>query len=124
MTELYQENYKKNIDNYTYRINESEDDLFIFELTLKNNDQKNTKLRFIKNTRNGVLISINDNLIYNDIKKILLTAIDINNPIKEIKIDCILNQTNRQTIILNNNIYLEFYDNNGYLESNYKLINI
>jgi len=124
MTELYQENYKKNIDNYTYRINESEDDLFIFELTLKNNDQKNTKLRFIKNTRNGILISINDNLLYNDIKKILLTAIDINNPIKEIKIDCILNQTNRQTIILNSNIYLEFYDNNGYLESNYKLINI
>jgi len=124
MTELYQENYNKTIDKYTYRINENEDELFIFELILKNNNQESNKLRIIKNTRSGKLISINDNLLYNNIKKILLSAININNPVKEFKIDCILNQVNKQTIILNNNIYVEFYDNNGYLESNYNLINI
>jgi len=124
MTELYQENYNKTIDKYTYRINENEDELFIFELILKNNNQESNKLRIIKNTRSGKLISINDNLLYNNIKKILLSAININNPVKEFKIDCILNQVNKQTIILNNNIYVEFYDNNGYLEFNYNLINI
>jgi hypothetical protein len=124
MEELYQEKYNKSFNKYTYTINECENDLFIFELNLKTNDQKNNKLRFIKNTRNGKLISSNDNLMYNNIKKISIIAFDVNNPVKQIKLDCILNQVNKQTMVLNNNMYVEFYENNGFLESNYNLIDI
>lgn len=123
MTELYQENI---IDNskYTYRINESDDNLFIFELTFKKNNQKSNKLRIIKNSRNGKLISLNNNISYDDIKQINITAIDINNPVTEIIVKCSINQTNKYSLVIDRNIFIEFYNNNGKLEANYNLINI
>ena len=126
MTELY---YNKNISKYTYRINEEESEMFIFELVLKKfnkefNKDKTLKLRRIKNSRTGQLISFDDNITYNDIKKINISAIDINNPSKDISVECILNHSNKHTLILKNNIFIEFYEINGNLESNYNIINI
>jgi hypothetical protein len=123
MVELYQE---KIIDNskYTYSINECDNDIFIFELLFKKNNQKSNKIRLIKNTRNGKLITINDNIIYNDIKKIYVTAIDINNPIKEIIVECLINHNNKYSLVINKNIFIEFYNNNEQLEANYNLISI
>lgn len=119
-SELYEYNNSK----YIYRINESEDEIFIFELIFKKFNQKNTKLRLIKNSRTGKLLSIHNKINYKDIKKVLITAIDINNPVNEIIIECKLNQSNKNTLVLNNNIYIEFYENNGFLEANYNIITI
>jgi hypothetical protein len=122
MTEIY---YNKNISKYTYRINEEENEMFIFELVLKKfNQDKTLKLRRVKNSRTGQLIGLDDNIIYNDIKKIIVSAIDINNTSKDISVECILNHSNKHTLILKNNIFIEFYDFNGNLESNYNIINI
>ena len=111
MTELYEKNNSK----YIYRTNEFENENFIFELTFKKFSLKNTKLRIMKNSRNGKLLSIHNKINYDDIKKISISAIDINNPITEINIKCKLNQLNKYTIFLNNKIYIEFYKKKNFL---------
>jgi hypothetical protein len=122
MTEIY---YSENISKYTYRINEKENEMFLFELVLKRfNQSKNLKLRRIKNSRTGKLIELEDNIKYDDIQKIIVSAIDINNPDNDINVECILNHSNKHTLILQNNIFIEFFDSNGMLESNYNIINI
>ena len=122
MTEIY---YEENISKYTYRINEEENEMFIFELILKKFSQsKNLKLRRTKNSRTGKLIGLEDNIKYDNIKKIIISAIDVNNPNKDINTECILNHSNKHTLILKNNIFIEFFYSNGFLESNYNIINI
>jgi hypothetical protein len=122
MAEIY---HNENISKYTYRINEEETEMFIFELVLKKfNQNKNLKLRRVKNSRTGKLINFNENIKYDEIKKITISAIDINNPNKDINVECILNHSNKHTLILKNNIFIEFYELNGNLESNYNIINI
>ncbi len=122
MAEIYHE---ENISKYTYRINEEESEMFLFELVLKRfNQNKNLKLRRTKNSRTGKLISLEDNINYDNIKKIIVSAIDINNPNKDINVECILNHSNKHTLILKNDIFIEFFDNNGILESNYNIITI
>jgi len=125
MTEIY---HYENISKYIYRINEEESDMFIFELVLKkfnnNKNNKSLKLRRVENSRNGKLIGINDNIKYNDIKKIVISAIDINNPDEDINIECILNHSGKNTLVLNDKIFIEFYESNGILQSNYNIINI
>jgi hypothetical protein len=123
MTEIYQENIS-NISKYNYRINENETEMFIFEVVLKKFTHKNQKLRIIKDCRIGQLLTIDNNINYNDIKKIMITAIDINNPHKEIMVECLLNQTNKHTLFFNNDLFIEFYEKDGLLESNYNIINI
>lgn len=123
MTEIYQENIS-NISKYNYRINENETEMFIFEVILKKFNHRNQKLRIIKDCRIGQLLTVINNINYNDIKKVLITAIDINNPNKEIIVECILNQSNKHTLFFNNDLFIEFYEKNGLLESNYNIINI
>ena len=104
MAEIYN---TENISKYTYRINEEESEMFIFELVLKKfNQTKNLKLRRVKNSRTGKLIGIEDNIKYDDIKKIMVSAIDINNPNKDINVECTLNHSNKHTLILKNNIFV------------------
>jgi hypothetical protein len=120
MTEISSENISK----YTYRINEHDNEMFVFELTFKKFNEKSQKLRKIKYFRTGQLLSVEDNITYNNIKKIIVSALDVNNPINEINVDCTLNQSNKHTLVLNNNIFIEFYEKNGFLESNYNIIEI
>jgi len=123
MAELYQENYFQN-SKYIYRNIESENDMFIFELIFKKVNQKNQKIRKLHTTRSGALLTSHDNISYADVKKILISIIDINNPNKEISVECILDQNNKHTLTLNNHVYIEFFEINGLLESKYNLINI
>jgi hypothetical protein len=67
---------------------------------------------------------LNNNISYDEIKKISITAIDINNPVKEIVVECSINQANKYSLVIDHNIFIEFYNNNGQLEANYNLINI
>jgi hypothetical protein len=122
MVEIYEEQI---ISKYIYRINEEDNEMFLFELVLKKfNESKNVILRRTKKSRIGKLIDINDNIMYDDIKKITVSAIDINNPNKDINVKCILNHPNKHTLILKNNIFIDFFYSNGFLESNYNLNNI
>lgn len=122
MTEIYQ---NENISKYTYRINEEETELFIFEIVLKKfNQSKHLKIRRIKNSRTGKLIGLEDDINYDEIKKINVSGIDVNKPNMDLNAECILNHSNKHTLILKNNIFIEFYELKGKLESNYNIINI
>ena len=121
MTEIYNQNLFK----YTYSIIEQENEMFIFELVLtKFNKSKQITFRCTKNSRSGKLVSFENKIHYDEIKKICISAIDLNNPLLDINVNCLLNQHNKYTIILKNNIFIEFYEFNGFLESNYNIINI
>ena len=91
MTEIYN---TENISKYTYRINEEESEMFIFELVLKKfNQTKNLKLRRVKNSRTGKLIGIEDNIKYDDIKKSLSDAIENKDrQIEEFDEDILINE--------------------------------
>jgi len=94
-------------------------------LVLKKFDEsKKLVLRKIKNYHTGKLIDIKDNIKYKDIKKVIISAIDINNSNKDVNIECLLNHPNKHTLILKNNIFIDFFNSNGFLESNYNIINI
>jgi hypothetical protein len=94
--------------------------MYIFEIILKTKNEKNKKIRKIMKIHKGILLSEEDNIRYDSIKKICITAIDLNNPIKEINGEYILN--NNSNLILNNNLLIEFYENNKLLECNYIII--
>lgn len=122
MTEIY---HNENISKYTYRINEEENEMFIFEIILKKfNQNKNLKIRRVINSREGKLINFEDNIKYDDIKKISISAVDINNPNVDINAECVLNHSNKHTLILKKNIFIDFYQSNEQLESKYTIINI
>jgi hypothetical protein len=123
MAELYQENNFEN-SKYIYRNIESENDMFIFELIFKKINQKNQKIRKLYTTRSGPLLTSYDNISYSDIKKIVISIVDINNPNKEIFVECSLDHNNKHTVVLNSNVYIEFFEINGLVESKYNLINI
>ena len=117
-----EEIYKVNNSKYTYKRNESEEDMFIFELIFEKFNRKNQTIRKIKNSRTGCLLSEEDNIIYSEIKKIYITTFDINNPMKEIITECTINQMLNHTLVINKDIFVEFFNNNGLLQSNYNLI--
>lgn len=117
---MYQERFF-GVSKYTYNINEVNSNLFIFELVLKKFNNKNFKIRRIKNNKIDKLLCSDDKIIYSDIKRIIINAIDINNPNNIICFTCNLNQSTKHTLILNNNVFFEFFEKNGYLESNYNI---
>ena len=122
MYEFYQdEEITSNYFNkYTYNIEEQDPDLFIFELKLNKFDEHTKTIRKIQRTKSGNLISIGDNINYDEIKKVNLTAIDINSPDKELEIDFDVNHLTDKTNFINNNIYVELKKNNiNILECNY-----
>ena len=118
MTEVYNSHNSK----YTYSINESETQIYIFELILHKNDNQNKIIRKIKKNNKGNIISTTDNIIYNDINKIKLTAININNPIQELIIDIEIDHENQYISFINSSIYIEIYSKSNYIECNYKFI--
>ena len=120
MGELYQ--LLDKTSKYTYTFNESDEELFVFEITLKKNNDKPIKLHKIKKSRSGILLSSKDNINYNEIKSIVISIIDVNNPVKEINVNCILNQSNKHNIIFNTNIFIELFNNESLLESNYNIL--
>jgi hypothetical protein len=124
MFELYYNNdhcniYQKNINN-TYSYNISETELYIFEIQLEQFNDKPKTIRKILNAKSGYLISLDDNINYDLIKNISLTAIYSNNLNKEIKININLDHNLNTTKFINKYIYIEFIKNNiNILECNY-----
>jgi hypothetical protein len=101
--------YNKNI----YNINNDNNNTYIFELELKGLNNKNIIIRKIKKSNKGNIISQNDNIKPNMIKKFKLTIINLNNIDNPIIIKNNFNILKSQDLILpegNNDIYLKFYE--------------
>ena len=116
-----EEQYSINTPNtYSYNLGQNESELYIFELLLNKFNDKTKTIRKIARSKSGNLISCEDNINYDTIKNISLTAIDINNPTNEINIDFSLDHNTDITKILNKNIRIELLkDNINMLICNY-----
>ena len=107
---------------YTYKLTETDNQIYVFEILLKKFNQKNKIIRKIKKTKQGTLISLDENIKFNEIKKINLTAIDINYPTNEINANVQLDQNREFSTFINNNIFLELTCKSGFLECNYRIL--
>ena len=121
MSEVYYNNY--NNSKYTYTINEIDNEVFVFEIILKKFNNKNKIIRKIIKNKKGNIISLLDNIIYENIDSILLTAININNPTQELSIHINIDQSKKYNTFINSLIYIELFSNNNYLECNYNFLN-
>jgi hypothetical protein len=121
MSEVYYNNY--NNSKYTYTINEIDSEVFVFEIILKKFNNKNKIIRKIIKNKKGNVISLLDNIIYENIDSILLTAININNPTQELSIHINIDQSKKYDTFINSLIYIELFSNNNYLECNYHFLN-
>jgi len=115
-------NYSIN-NKYNYIKNEFDNQTFVFEISLRKFCKKQKIIRKIIKSHTGKLLSYDENIKYDDIDKICLSMININNPIKEINIKIKLDQNKKYLIYNNSNINLEFYCNSDFLECNYNIIN-
>jgi hypothetical protein len=109
---------------YCYRDNKNIDDLYIFEIILEGFNDNNTNFRKITRERSGSLIHLEDSILYNDIKKIELSALDVNKPCNEVHINYKLNHDNNKNIIIDNNICIEFKKIDNLLKCNFNFIKI
>ena len=112
MSYNYEINYniskkKSEQSKYTYRTVEDDSQIFIFELVLKNNINESNTIRKLMKHTTGSLITLEDNIIYNDIEKFKLTIIDINFPDKPIVIKQTIDHNLSTNIFLNENVYIE-----------------
>ena len=118
MTEIYNNSQSK----YTYTLNQNNNQIFVFEIILKKHDNKDITIRKIKKKTKGNIISLNNNIIYDDIDKISLTAIDINNSIQELIIDINIDHTKKYSTFINSSIYIEIFSKSNYLKCNYEFL--
>jgi hypothetical protein len=115
---------KKKFDTKKFNLknNEQGNQIFVFEIILKDKTGEFNTLRKIKKGNQGNLISSHETIHYDLVDKInmsILNTNDINNEIN-IKIDIDHNTSN--TTLMSHEIYLEFNRNiYGYLECNYNI---
>jgi hypothetical protein len=115
---------KKNLEvsKYTYKNNEIDSQTYIFELILKDKFNKLRVIRRIKKCNQGNLLSADDNIFYNMIKKYKLTVLDANYPDKSIIIKESVDHNLSSTTFLNNDIYLEINQiKNNLMDFNYHI---
>lgn len=114
---------KKKTENskYTYKMNEQGSQIFVFELVFRNKEGINTTIRRIKRGNQGNVISSSDEILYNNIERIKISILDSNNINNQIQAKIILDQSTTYTTYITNEIYLEFNNNNNYLDCNYNI---
>ena len=109
---------------YIYQNTEQINQIFFFDVTIKQDDNNITNIRKIKNSNNGILISQADKINYNKIFHINIEAINSSNLNKTISVNIILNNNTNHTIYKSDDIYLEFHKNNkNILECSYIIHN-
>lgn len=113
---------KKKTDQskYTYKSSEDNSQIFIFELILKGNNT-NTIIRKIKKNSSDTLISIDDNINYEQVEKFKLTVIDINNPDNPTIIKHHINHELSTNVFVNDMIYIETYPSNNMMIMSYHI---
>ena len=112
---------KSENSKYTYKNNEQGSPIFIFELIFNNNHGINTTVRKIKRGNQGNVISMNDNILYDNIDRIKISILDGTNINNQIQAKIIIDHSTTYTTHITNDIYLEFNKNNNYLECNYNI---
>jgi len=112
---------KSENSKYTYKNNEQGSPIFIFELIFNNNEGINTTIRKIKRGNQGNVISMNDNILYDNIDRIKISILDGTNINNQIQAKIIIDHSTTYTTYITNDIYLEFNKNNNYLECNYNI---
>ena len=120
MTEVYN---TASSSKYIYTLNEQDTQMFVFEIILKKINQKNKIIRKIKKTKQGSLITFDENIVFSEINKIELTAININDPTNEITVNLSLDQNKKFSTYIDSKIYLEFYATIDKLEANFNILN-
>lgn len=117
-------NVQKKNDNskYIYTKNESDSQIYIFELVLKDKFNTTNVIRRIKKCNQGNILSSDDNIQYDIIEKYKLTVIDANNPDNTFIIKELINTSLSTNTFINNFIYLEITQNsNKLMDFNYNI---
>jgi len=113
----------QNITKYSCSNKELPSQIFLFELIIQNKNDKKITLRKIKNQKNSKIISLSDNIIYNDIEKIKLSVIDFNNPDNKINLKFKLKKNVTSVFIKNDKINLSISKiTQDLTECNYQLL--
>jgi hypothetical protein len=108
---------------YTYKQNEVDSQIYIFELILKDKNSSINIIRRIKKSNQGNLISVNDNIMYNTIDKYKLSVLDVNHPDKPIIVKGNINSLLTTNTCVTDEIYLEIIETkNSMLEFNYHIM--
>ena len=110
-----------NFSKYIYNYNEVNLQTYIFELVLKDTSNNSKIIRKVQSGKQGNLISLHDNILYNNIKKYKITILDCNNPEKNIVIKNCINHNLNSNIYFNNNIYIEINQRQKYMDINYNI---
>lgn len=116
-------NKKKSVQSkYLYTNNESDTILFIFELLLSDINNNTKTIRKIKKTIQGNILSNDDNILYDSIKNITITILDVNYSNVPIIIKETIDHNLSCNTILNEKIYIEILKNtNNLMTINYNI---
>ena len=109
---------------YTYRINEHKNEFLIFDIVLNHFDKIDNKIRLLKKSRNGKLISYQNEIKYKMINKININCININNINKSINMEYYIDHNSDKTEYSNDVINIKIYNKKDYLIIKYNLLNI
>jgi hypothetical protein len=116
------ENRSRKLDSkYTYKTTEQDAQLYIFEVLLKDSENKVHSIRRIKKTQQGELISQEDTIPYNLMKKVKVNIINVNNPQETIKLRGDINHDITYTTLMEKDFYLEMTEKNNYLYCIYQI---
>jgi hypothetical protein len=117
------ENIHKPDNKNNYSISEIPSQIYLFEIIIKNNKNQTTILRKIKNQKISKIISINDNIIYDDINKLKISVIDFNNPLNKINLKIKFKKKLTSAFIKNKKINISICKiTQGLTECNYQLL--
>ena len=94
---------------------------YIFEIDIKYKDEKNIKIKRIKNTNIGELIKFND-FINKDINRIKFKIYNLNNPLNILIIKKTFDNNENLILLNKQNILIQINLLNEYLECKYKLL--
>jgi hypothetical protein len=96
--------------------------IFIFEVVLKDNNNKLNTIRKIKKYNQSNLISSGDSILYQKIDQVTVSILNSNNINEQINVEISINHLKTFTTYSSKKIYLEFNKNSkGFLECNYNI---
>jgi hypothetical protein len=110
-----------NDSKYTYKTNEVDTQLYIFEVLLKDSTGKVHSIRKIKKSNQGTLIDIDDTLQYELMQKVKITVINVNKAQEPIILRGNIDHKTTYTTLLNKDFYLEMTQKNNYLYCVYQI---
>jgi len=115
--------YDSSNNKYSYTSVENSEKLYLFEIIITNTNNTNLIIRKIKNSIIDKIISLEDQIYYDNINKIKINIIDINNPKKNAEIKIKLNNKIKSNSISSKKINLEISRITlGYTEINYQIL--